>query len=432
MKKGGGLIVGRIVCWISCFMMPIFSTGQKGIGVHEFRIDTLTKSFKVEGFYSEKAIIPQLKSKSPLPAVKKINQDLQDQFHVYTDSADFVKSYILNYGVKDIEEYFAKDLPIWKNRFTDFEIKYLSENLLSVAIREFVAPNYSSCYCFNYDLRTGCRLSILDFTNINEDDLTALVKESGYELTKNSKQETLKYYSKEKTQIDFDSIVYEGDDEILVHIASLYYDFDWDDGRCGEYYFEKVQDETHLRFAFNCYQNKYYECGINVSFLKDSMIFPEFKNEFRTWGKDIYSLIGGNEIRLDSIVFDDYTARSGGGYLIESKASNDLSRFWVSYWNSDKSRFFLLTKVEGDEFVIKDILEIDKSTIAKNQRIVDQLCCTDKEDQEIIALVNDAQSNTEFYTKIHKAWRANRTKGKFEPFPASKVTKCFNESFGVD
>ena len=52
-------------------------------------------------------------------------------------------------------------------------------------------------------------------------------------------------------------------------------------------------------------------------------------------------------------------------------------------------------------------------------------------DVEIIALVKVTDNNVEFYTKIIKAWRANRKTGKFEKIAKRKVKKCDNENNGT-
>ena len=50
-------------------------------------------------------------------------------------------------------------------------------------------------------------------------------------------------------------------------------------------------------------------------------------------------------------------------------------------------------------------------------------------DKEIVAIV-DYQRGVEYFTRVRKAWRANRQTEKFEVIPTRGI-KCENDGFGL-
>ena len=65
----------------------------------------------------------------------------------------------------------------------------------------------------------------------------------------------------------------------------------------------------------------------------------------------------------------------------------------------------------------------------KDETLVIGFCkIDDKSDPEVLAVVKYEQDK-EYFNKIIKAWRANRTKGKFESI-TTKGISCLNESYG--
>ncbi len=91
---------------------------------------------------------------------------------------------------------------------------------------------------------------------------------------------------------------------------------------------------------------------------------------------------------------------------------------------------YYFSKLKIQKKIIIDILEIDKKELKENK--LTEYCYTNNGvDVEIIALVKDTDNNVEFYTKIIKAWRANRKTGKFEKIAKRKVKKCDNENNGT-
>ena len=77
---------------------------------------------------------------------------------------------------------------------------------------------------------------------------------------------------------------------------------------------------------------------------------------------------------------------------------------------------------------LKDALLIPR--YPKSQILTYSFCWTNNQpDKEIVAIV-DHQSGVEYFTRVRKAWRANRQTGKFEVIP-TKGIKCENEGAGL-
>lgn len=144
-------------------------------------------------------------------------------------------------------------------------------------------------------------------------------------------------------------------------------------------------------------------------------------------GKSVYSLIGQDYAKLGKeIVFDDYSIKNIGGYLLP-KDDFDTDYGVVNYQSFDK-HFLLFFKTDNSKQIITDILEISKKDF--QDKILTEFCVTKNGLQsDIIAVVKNTDS--EFYTKIFKAWKTNRKTGKFEKINKRKIKKCINEGYGV-
>lgn len=119
--------------------------------------------------------------------------------------------------------------------------------------------------------------------------------------------------------------------------------------------------------------------------------------------------------------------KSESGFLLQKE--NFDTDFGIAFSYSDTKTLLLFFKIENTKKIIIDILEIDKKELQGNK--LTEYCHTIKgTDAEIIALVKETDNNAEFYTKIKKAWRANRKIGKFEKIAKRKVKKCSNENYG--
>ena len=119
--------------------------------------------------------------------------------------------------------------------------------------------------------------------------------------------------------------------------------------------------------------------------------------------------------------------KSESGFLLQNE--NFDTDFGIAFSYSDTKTLLLFFKIENTKKIIIDILEIVKKELQGNK--LTEYCHTIKgADAEIIALVKETDNNAEFYTKIKKAWRANRKIGKFEKIAKLKVKKCSNENYG--
>lgn len=120
--------------------------------------------------------------------------------------------------------------------------------------------------------------------------------------------------------------------------------------------------------------------------------------------------------------------KNESGFLLE-KGNFDID-FGIAFSHSYSKIFLLFFKIENTKNIVIDIVEIDKEELQGNK--LTEYCYSKKgDDSEIIALVKDTDNDTEFYTKIKKAWRANRKIGKFEKVNRRKIIKCSNESYGI-
>jgi len=148
--------------------------------------------------------------------------------------------------------------------------------------------------------------------------------------------------------------------------------------------------------------------------------------------ESIQSLIGqdyktlGKKIDVRGVLL----ANTGSGYMI-AQTDRAAVQFSINFLQSDRSVFYLLVKHRPDnsERIITDVLEIKKTDIGKNQKLT-EYCELNGHDPEIFAIVK-AKGNPEYYTKIYKAWRANRHTEKFEAANIRKIKRCGNESFGI-
>jgi len=120
--------------------------------------------------------------------------------------------------------------------------------------------------------------------------------------------------------------------------------------------------------------------------------------------------------------------KSESGFLLEK--GNFDTDFGIVFSHSHSKTFLLFFKIENTKNIIIDIVKINKKELKENK--LTEYCYSKKgADSEIIALVSDTNNDTEFYTKIKKAWRANRKIGKFEKVNRRKIIKCGNESYGI-
>ncbi|HMK06999.1 MAG TPA: hypothetical protein VK476_05670 [Flavobacterium sp.] len=177
--------------------------------------------------------------------------------------------------------------------------------------------------------------------------------------------------------------------------------------------------------------------GILLSKLLPYIKYYEFKNAFKLWGKDVNAIKGYDYLALgNKIEFDDYTmTNSGSGYLLHKDDNLSKEEFGIAMGYSLTKMFYIFLKYQtinnDKKATILDILEINKTELTTDIKLT-EYCETKKgADTEIIALVKNANDNPAYYTKVIKAWRANRKTERFEIINKKKAKRCGNESYGI-
>jgi hypothetical protein len=78
---------------------------------------------------------------------------------------------------------------------------------------------------------------------------------------------------------------------------------------------------------------------------------------------------------------------------------------------------------------VKDIIVLPP--IPKKQLLVYAMCMLNNRPDGEIAAIVDYAPGVQYFTRVRKAWRANRTTEKFEVIPTTKGIKCENPGFGI-
>jgi hypothetical protein len=290
----------------------------------------------------------------------------------------------------------------------------LSENLLNISISNQILP-YGGQYQFFfesicYDLRTGNKLDFGNFFSLSKETLNQSLQESGYWFEWNN--ETQKT---DKNPFG------------LYHEEYIIDDFSFGKEACNDFYFNTSGNEIYLMIKLKCMGKYLMDYGIPIEKLKPYIEYFEFKNQFQLWGENINSLIGQDYSKLgNKVVFKDYSIQQIGGHLLPK--DNFDTDFGIAEYRSSERRFLLFYKIGNSNKIVTDILEIDKKDL-ENRKLTEYCSTKNGFDSEIIAIVKD--SDTEFHTKIIKAWKTNRKSGKFEKVSKRKITKCGNESYGI-
>lgn len=120
--------------------------------------------------------------------------------------------------------------------------------------------------------------------------------------------------------------------------------------------------------------------------------------------------------------------KNESGFLLQK--GNFDKDFGIAFSNSDTKTYLLFFKIENAKKIVIDILEFNNNEM-QGKKFTEYCYVKKNADTEIIALIKNTDNDKEFYTKIKKAWRANRKTGKFEKVNRRKITKCNNESYGI-
>ncbi len=77
---------------------------------------------------------------------------------------------------------------------------------------------------------------------------------------------------------------------------------------------------------------------------------------------------------------------------------------------------------------LKDVLVLPP--IPRNQIVVYRGCLLEYQPDNEIAAVVTYEAGVQYFTRVHKAWRANRSTEKFEVIPMKGI-KCESEGYGI-
>lgn len=398
----------------------------------KIEIDTIEVNYRVKGVIEVTSQIPQIKGEIHSVAKDNINSDIRKHFmaSIQKDSAEYVSELLKEYELSTIEEYLELEeeelMP--NDEAESFEITYISQNLLNFTYSYQILP-YRGRYQFffnstQYDLRTGNKLSFDDFLTIEKDTLISIFRKDGYRIEWTSDPDTPFLI----VPID------QNDEYVEKNITYLFGKAE--DGSCIEFYFLEKENELHLMFKFQCAGPYLADYGISMSFLQPYITYSEFKNRFKLWGNNIYSLIGYDYLTLgNKIEFQEHTlTNTGSGFLLSNYNNLPTDEFGIAFCHSSTNTYCFFIKYQTENgkktAIITDILEIDKQELKGNN--LTEYCETKNGgDSEILALVKDTKDNPEYQTKIIKAWRANRKTGKFESIKKNKIRRCGNESYGI-
>lgn len=399
----------------------------------KIEIDTISINYRIQGIIDVTSQIPQIKGKINSVAKDKINSDIKTYFmaSIPKDSIKYVSELLNEYGVSSLEDYFKEenDSELGQDDEAEgFQFTYISENLLNFTYQYYIYPfggrpgfTFSSVI---YDLRTGNKLTFKDFLSVEKDTLISIFKKSGYRID-------------ERSDPDTPFLVVSIDEYDQYVEENIKYLFDKnEDFSCIDFYFIEKENDLHLMFKFQCAGPYLADYGISMSFLQPYITYSEFKNRFKLWGNNIYSLIGYDYLTLgNKIEFQEYTiTNSGSGFLLSNYNKVTSNEYGIVFCYSTTKIYYLFTKYEivndVKRAIILDIFEIDKKEL-KGNKLTEYCETKNGGDAEIIALVKVTKDNPEYYTKIIKAWRANRKTGKFESVKKSKIKRCGNESDGI-
>lgn len=392
--------------------------------------DTLVVNYRIQDVVDVTSYIPQIKGEINDIAKGRINTDLKGYFKagIPLDSAAYVQQLLNEYGFSTVEELREWEESEFMANDEDeaFMITYLSEYLMNFTYSYQILPQGGRYQFFFesvlYDLRTGKKMGFDDFLCIEQDALISMMKKYGY------RKEWQVDLSTPALKVPIDEY-----DQYLEE--NIQYIFDRNENAdCIDFYFNEQDDELHLMFKFQCAGPYLADYGISLNCLQPFITYSEFKNKFKLWGKDIYSLIGYDYLTFgNEIAFENYTiTNSGSGFLLPYDNIAGSNEFGIAICYSSSKAYYLFVKYQTvndkRKSVITDILEIDKHKLSSNS--LSEFCETvNGGDGEILALVKDTKGNPEYYTKVIKAWRANRKTGKFEPIKRNIVKRCSNETY---
>ncbi|OYQ33208.1 hypothetical protein CHU92_13170 [Flavobacterium cyanobacteriorum] len=417
----------KIITFLILLLSPTFVFSQAKI-----EIDTIEVNYRIKDSIGVTSQIPQIKNGVNAVAKEKINSDIRKYFMagITKDSAEYVNEILKQYELTTLEEYLElEDGELMPDDESEaFEITYLSDNLLNFTYSyqrlPFRGRYQFFFYSSQYDLRTGNKLKFDDFLTIEKDTLISIFRKKGYSISPQSGPDT-----------PFLIVPIDEYDQYVEENIKYLFDKN-DDFSCIDFYFIEKGNDLHLMFKFQCAGPYLADYGISMRYLQPYIMYSEFKNRFKLWGNNIYSLIGYDYLTLgNKIEFQEYTlTNTGSGFLLSNYNKAATAEYGIIICHSSTKTYHLFIKYQTvkdkKKGIITDIIELDKNELMGHLFV--EFCETKNGgDSEIIALVKDRKDNSGYYTKIVKAWRANRKSGKFESVKKNKIKRCANESYGI-
>ncbi len=364
----------------------------------QIEIDTIEVNYDIEKIVKLNSFVPQIKSGINSVAQERINADIKKHYEYtsFNDSSSVKKLQDI-YELDSIHDFELEEPDGISEHFT---IEYFSNNILNLSIFSEIFPYRGRPgYFFKslfYDLNTGEKLDFSDFFSVPTDTLTNIFNSEGYFI--------------------------EWNDNEMKPIKEQISEWLYLDEMCPHFYFNNIDNELHLMVKTTCWGPIPATFAIPLTKLIPYVEHYEIKNWLKLWGKDVHSLIGCYRPLGSEVIFNDYAIQYLGGFLLSTDGDDS---FGIEQYLSSDKRFLMLFT---GKHLIRDVLEIDKKEL--ENRTLTEYCITKNGlETEIIALVNPTE--TEFHTKIVKAWRANRDTGKFEKVNKRKIKKCINHSYGL-
>lgn len=393
-------------------------------------IDTVRTSYHIPNVIRFSSEEPHLKRRSNPIAIESINSDLQNQYS-FGDTINYIEQMLLDFPGQSLGGLIQDRIDY--NMYADqmentFSVEYISPHLISFVIQHHNTPYHSrdiiEFKTVTYDLRTGNKMKLEDLFTLKDSTLQELFISHG---------ETLVY---EEDTVRYQPIL---NDEYLTgklqDIANNLFSPQKEGGSCSCFYLKNLNGKLYLMVKAMCIDPNplYTELRLCLDKLTQYFEFFDFKNIYKQWGRTAKDLIGqkGGSSLGDSIHLSNYSLTGGGGHLINYNFT-DSTYYGISYYHSPEAFVYLMERyIRGNgtaAAVITDVLEIPRAEVI-NKQVIFEFCESDKPDPELVAIVSD-KGKPEYYTRIVKAWKANRRTEKFEPFSAKSVRRCGNEGFG--
>lgn len=243
------------------------------------RIDTLVFEYELK-YELHHYTIPQLTGEGDPQVLESINKSVIEKLDA--DTAHFIED-LLRWDTDNTMEAYHRRMELAfegedldatvlrSSTIRDFQIKWMTEDFLSIVISEsseaYRARGYYQESTLNYDLRTGQILPFDQLFNIGKDDLLKLFYAHGYELDYVEMQDIQRKIEERPDYIIEGHIneFCDNDEEDLIY-NDLF--------KCTSFYLTELKNELHLRFIFSCTGPISFTYGIPLSEVRLDYLHP--------------------------------------------------------------------------------------------------------------------------------------------------------------